>query len=160
MLNILVWTHNSGRILKEDVGPASLLETCSSDRIRKTCESLNSLQLPGHNRDSLGLGKVPFPPHVKLTARGGAKIITSTCSRTTFCAIGIVRHGLAPESGGGWAGQEFDPRFPLRCSHRSGGTVWVINYSGREFTSLHPQHPHPAGMSQCSPADANYIKVG
>lgn len=96
---LLVWAHNSGRVLKEDVGPASLLETCSSDRIRKTCESLNSLQLPGHNRDSLGLGKVPFPPYVKLTARGGAKIITSTCSRTTFRAIGIVRHGLAHESG-------------------------------------------------------------
>lgn len=73
MLIILpVWTHKSGRVLKEvvneDVGPASLLETCSSDRIRKTCESLKCLQVPGHNRDSLGLGKVPFPPYVKLTA--------------------------------------------------------------------------------------------
>lgn len=39
--------------LERDVGPASLLETCSSDRIRKTCESLKSIQLPSHSRDYL-----------------------------------------------------------------------------------------------------------
>lgn len=113
----------------------------------------------GHNRDRLGLGKVPFPPHVKLTARGGAKIITSTCSRTTFCTIGIVRHGLAHESGAAGRARSLihDSRRMLPSIAWNGLGHQLLR-KGVHLTCIRPQHP--AGMSQCSPADANNSKVG